>query len=656
MYETLRAVQEASSGRLDEGLAALRELAERFPLAAFQLVEVLERKLGPADAIDEADRQAAHWRDPLMSLLLVDLLQRYDRDGEAADRIKTVLGDDTFPDDVRLSLCRWYVVHKAQQDDLTEAVAAARRGLEIAEDPELAWNLIKALRQQGLIIQAFEALDRHRPDPIKPDEMRLWVELHLGRPIASRDAQIMLDLVQRLPRGEIRSTLISLLVREVLLTPTGVAPSYSSHIRDAVGELRDELERWPSPGLSVIDNDADVRKMLEREQVDPNVYQRLVQDVRQGRYPVAEIGKLVDRSYGAALLHRAAGCLVAVDLQPGLRSAGEAAAEVALHAKTCVVDLSAIYLLDRLRNADRLLIRSAVRDAEITAGTVMDCARTREDMRGQGLATYTAALREDGTVERTTLTPLQREQLRERSELLESTASSFTLRRPQTHANAVDETLDLAIESQLTLWCDDSALRQLARGRGIQTFGTIDLVSVLGRQGIAVDIPNVLHRLAADYVVDLPLNADDIIALAIGREWEPGPAHAAVSRAGWWQHHQNDWKEEWLTIATAARGSGADALTTMTRAALTGALSQIGGGFETQRYQEIVVLALVACHLANSSAPDRFLALLGELAAPTVPPRPGYVVTALDRELQSRSLGEPFLTAHDLLPGVEPVA
>jgi hypothetical protein len=202
------------------------------------------------------------------------------------------------------------------------------------------------------------------------------------------------------------------------------------------------------------------------------------------------------------------------------------------------------------------------------------------------------------------------------------------------------------------------ALRQQARLRSVPTFSLLDLVTELTSQGTPLSLRSVLRQLASHYVVDLPLDADDIVAIAAASDWRPGPAHTALARPAWWQAQDADWSGTWLTVATEARKHSAVAFLDITKAALTGALNSVTSGYRTMRYQELLVISLTACHLADTIAP---LGLLDHLATFTlaafpghvVAPHPQFVLRALERELIQRSIAHPQERAHEILPGID---
>jgi hypothetical protein len=365
---------------------------------------------------------------------------------------------------------------------------------------------------------------------------------------------------------------------------------------------------------------------------------------------MADIARFAGRPYGTVLLHRPAGVLPAADLAPGLRGAGQQAARRAIAAATCAADLSSLHLLGLLSDDDRLRIRSALPSLIVARAAVDDALLTRDHARGTEAATYTASLAADGTIERTVLTTIEQALLRGQAETLEKMTASADVRYPRAPGDAAASALALAAAHELALWCDDVHLVQKARAAGIAAFSLLDLLTVLSTDGTAFDLQATCRRLASQYVADLPLTADDIAALATGSEWLPGPGHTALARPGWWRHHDSDWTGAWLQIATQARGHSAGALTAITQAALTGAIQHVRPSLRTQRYQQIVVLALLACHNARQAPPDGLLGKLAERAPPGLPPRPPYVLMALISELRQRAVPDAEHAARRLLP------
>jgi hypothetical protein len=653
-YEMLKAIYRTRSGDTVIGIARLRELATSSAHAAWELVENLEDVEGPDSAIEEATRQLLRWSVPGLRLKLLDLLGKYGHDERAAELIEHAISDDSLPVDVRLGLANWYVARKGSQGKFAEAAGFAAKSLEIGEDSDLAWNLVKSLHNDGKAVAAREALARHRPEPVSDDEMRLWMQLHLGVPLAPDDARTMAGIAQRRPDGQFRDAIIGLLVREVLLTRPEPGAQFPADVVDAVRQLQEQAENRPGSMTRLASDDDDsLRAALEATQPDPATYRALLTQAQAGRASLADIARFADRPYAAVLLHRPAGIIPAIDLAPGLRRAGEDAAEQAMQAGTCVADLSALHLLGLIGEDDRLRVRAAIPEMIAAHASVGDATLTRDQMRGLAIATYTASLRPDGTVDRTALTPVEQAALREQSEALETLAASLESRSPASRMDAAADTIAVARETRLALWCDDIALRQKARQAGVAAFSFLDLITALQRQGATFDQPALLRRLAAEYVIDLPLSADDITAVAAAGNWNRGPVHTALARPEWWRYQGDNWISTWLHIAAEARRHSAEAFLDITKAALFGSTAYVSPGQRTKRYQELVVLALIACHNTGGQPPGNLLPELVKDAGPGLAPRPRYVFMALMAELEKRSVQNAVEVAQNLLPGID---
>ena len=181
----------------------------------------------------------------------------------------------------------------------------------------------------------------------------------------------------------------------------------------------------------------------------------------------------------------------------------------------------------------------------------------------------------------------------------------------------------------------------------------MDLLAELSQDAVGREAA--WRALAGQYVTDLPIGAGTITAL-VG-DWQPGPAHTAIARPGWWQYHAASWAGEWLAIAAAAAGSGDPGnLTHLTLAALTGALQAVPPGLRTQRYQQLAAVTLIACHDARAQPPPVLLAAMADYAGPSVAARPEYVLGELIIRLRARAgTLDPVGIATTLLPGIPPV-
>jgi hypothetical protein len=294
----------------------------------------------------------------------------------------------------------------------------------------------------------------------------------------------MIGIAERQPDGDVRDATIGLLVREVIFTSPEPGSPFPSDVTDAVTRLREQAESRPGSLLRLAgDDDQTLRAALVVTQPDPVAYQALVREVHQDHKGQADLARFARQPYAAVLLHRPAGIIPATDLRTGLRHAGESVARQAIQDRGCAVDLSSLHLLGLLAEDDRLLIRAALPDMTIARSAVTDAVLTRDKLRALGVATYTAALRHDDSIEKTTLTPAQHAALRDQAAALEASASSTEIRTPAAPQDAPADTIAIAREDGLPLWCDDIALRQQARLRGVPAFSLLDLITELTRQG-----------------------------------------------------------------------------------------------------------------------------------------------------------------------------
>ena len=333
-----------------------------------------------------------------------------------------------------------------------------------------------------------------------------------------------------------------------------------------------------------------------------------------------------------------------------MRTVGEKAARQALEAGACAADLSSLHLLGLLEDDDRLRIRSALPSLTVARSAIDDSLLTRDHVRNLSAATYTASLAPDGTIDRTAITTTEQALLRTRAEALETITAAAQARRPSAPVAAAADTIAVARENQLLLWCDDIALRQKAPHRG--------------RRDVQLARPH--HRASSRR--DRLQPAGDLPAPR-----RPVRGRPAVERR---RHHRAGRRRRLAArprphgarpaglvappragelpgsrSPTQARSHSADALTTITKAALTGALQHVSPGYVTQRYQQIAVLAVIACHDAGQPTPPGLLYELARGADPARVPQPPYVLAAVTSALSERGVPNPEETAMRLLPG-----
>jgi hypothetical protein len=632
----LRAIHLARSGHRQDGISQLRALAGRTVLAAIELVDLTAQDIGTSEAVAECARQRERWPHPGLSQRHASLLDRAGWHDEAAQLIETVITDQSVPQADRMRLSDWLARRKAAAGDFAAAERAARAGLAIGPDPQLAWTLIRVLLGTGRVTAAREALARHQPDPQTGEEIRLWFELHLAVPLTADDARTLAGLAASHPDVLPPPAVLPLLHREAALSAQDGQP-YPPDVTAASASLAAQEPPAAPPAP-------------QQAAAGPEAVQAVITRVQTGLAAQADIAAAAGIPYGAVLLHRHAGILPAADMSPAMRTAGEAAATAALDQGACVADLSAVHTLQLMPARARAAAGQYLPGLSVSRDAVRDAVRTRDHVRDLAAAAITGGA--DPAQPAIDLADLAL--LTSRAQHLETASSEIARPVPATrNTPAADAGIAAAAELGLTLWCDDNVLRQRARGRGIPSFSVLDLTTVLRRRGAGIEPEDELARhLASHGIADLPLTADSLIRLAAGHDWDPGPAHAALARPGWWSIHDSDWRALWHQIAAAARAHSPAALTVITRAALTGALEHVRPGLQVQRYQQLAAISVAACHTARQPVPDQFLAGLAGGTPAQLVPRPEHILRSVIAELSGQGAPDPAAVAIALLPEV----
>jgi hypothetical protein len=645
---TLRAVHLARSGHRSEGLARLRDIATRTVLAAIDLVDLTDQDLGIAAAIAECQRQRERWRHhPGLSQRHATLLERAGRGDEAANLVESLISDQAIPADDRIRIADWLAGRKAAAGDFDGAEHAARDGLAIGVSTPLAWTLIRVLLGAGRITPARKALARHRPAPETGDEARLWFELHLAVPLTTDNARTLLDLAARYPAALPPANALLVLHREALLAGRAGEP-YPPDLLTSIDGLAagHDLGQKTSAAIQAARHAAMLGIAADE------TVQAVIARVQEGRAAQADIAAMAGVPYGVVLLHRDAGVWPAADLAPALRAAGETAATAALDHGGCVADLSAVHTLNLLPGQARAAVRERLPGLAVSRDAVRDAVFTRDHIRSLGAADFTVTAGPGRPPQPAAIDPADLDLLTRQALHLETVAGDLARPVPATRETAAaDASIAAAAELGLALWCDDNVLRQRARSRGVPSFSVLDLTTVLRRRDASISTEDDLARHLADLgVADMPLTGPALIALAVGHCWEPGPAHAALARPGWWASHDTDWGPLWHELAAAAIARSPAALIAITRAALTGATLAVPPGRHTQRYQQLAATAIAACHTAGQPVPAGFLTALAHGAPVSIVPRPEHIRAAVAAELGSRGIPHPEAVAVTLLP------
>lgn len=280
--------------------------------------------------------------------------------------------------------------------------------------------------------------------------------------------------------------------------------------------------------------------MLKDHATEDPAIKDLRERVGRGELPLGFVVELTSRTYVEACIKTGAG-LVFSHMPPAAET-GQAAGAAALGSRV-VVDASAASTLSLLEPAivDKLVgaflaletTDSAYRDA-LGAQQSLNMRSTMtlgwDEKQGRPLITETSEEEADALARRADrvvdlLARSERRGWPGLKRFAEFSGDGIWL-----------SSLDLAMSEQRAFWCDDRSLRQMAASEGAQTFGTVDLLSVLEAAGLLDHDLGVAARasLVAGYHVDLDFDADVLTLAAELDSWMPKGAAAALARTHSW--------------------------------------------------------------------------------------------------------------------------
>ena len=641
-YQLAEAVATAALGDPDGAVPTLRALAQDRVVAAMQLIMVLDRHHGGAAAAQEWRLQYARWQDPMLAEVLPAAAWTAG-DADTPSLVADLLTDPRPSTETRARLRRQLVHHLGGRGEWDRIIRVSRAGLQEHRDDYLVWNLTQALYTTHDAPGARRVLGQYCPSPDTEQQARLWAQLHLGVDLSDQDAATAADLAEQF--GDVPGLVAGL---------TGLLR------REQHRRRHDQAPTWPQPLLDRIEaltaatyGGADPDTIAENtviEQLGRIGYQPLEElrrQVQQGREPLAALASLVHGPYGKQLLLRTAGMTVATDPEPGIAAAGAATARQALREGRVVMDQSALYL-QRLLGREGELLRMRFAEVHIPGSAADDAVRTRDSVWATTATDVVFGIY-NGQPRREQIPAERRATIRAQAADLEAITTRLSCHDVAPSRGPAHDGVTLAHRLGLALYADDVALRQIARARGVPTFGTTDLIAAV--ELTADQTSQMNRRLAAEHVVDLPLNGDDLAHLELDGDWR-GAGLLNISRSQWWKRAGAAGMDTWRSVALQAARVSGDNLVHVTTYALHGSLQDCPPGQRTRQYQQIVVAALDSLHEGGMPTPRNYLARLAEKTADGIAPEPYFVLQALATTMRQRGVHEPWAAAAITLPGL----
>ncbi|WBC01131.1 hypothetical protein [Micromonospora sp. WMMA1976] len=559
LKDTLRLAQALGLGgepsSRDQVIGQLRLMKQSEPYAAVKLADLIRQTEGPAAAAAELSEAADRFNDQFFRLLAASLLYEARLYEAAASAVNEALAKapKEWPGRRRALM----TLTNSSQALGNWAEAATHAGQLLSIDPNnerAAWAQAQALWNDDKAHQAWASLRANFSDS--------------PRPATQQEGLLLLRLTRQFgERRDVISSAVELIrshqddddfVANVLLISympfpgnDDVEPIDESPEQAQLNQIFQAFSStFPQhPALTTISGDEDqlltqIKEMMKRgAEVRAEVAKRVLED----EWPLGALAIVSRKHYAYAILARGAGHHYLCSSAAAERTASREAARRALdpnNATRLLLDASAIHTLSGLSEGVAAVLRGSLPSQHIASAALYDIRATRHDlaMPAAGYLNYDVASDElvysEPDVEEVN-------RLRARISAMVAIAESLS-RLPTTPLTDTSSdgrrsepwlgNVDVAVRGGYVFWCDDAVLRQLARSKGVPTFGTVEVAEeLLGRGRLTRDQwSDLLISLVSDYAVDLPVTADVLRTVAARDNWLPKAAAFALSRLETW--------------------------------------------------------------------------------------------------------------------------
>lgn len=610
----------------DDALGRLRVLAVTELPAAQRLVHALMEFEREREAVEACELAFARFREPAFQVQRAILLSR-SGDLRAPAALQDALPLATNSGDY-LTLASKLAVIRADAGDLAAAEHLLVEALSRFDSPpaHAVWNVVRVQLEQAASSRAAATISRYEPATRTPEEAALWLQTMSTVPwdsiVVSR-AIALADQFQDEPK------LATALLSHVVTATRGVGnPSEATEDGEyedndvfankpvddrptVAGELHrraiEALERQIKvhgdlTGARLLRADSPEEVLDEligvlRESATPDLGD-LLEMIAQARVPAGMLALPLAKTYTEVLVHRAAGQLVSIPLDDNEHGLDLSAARESRGSRV-VIDLSSLLVLGTLDDVDSIIGQYG--PLLTTREAQNDVLRAAVSI--QGLAASPGSIGWDSATGRPWMsehTDTQYRLVRERTAMIENLAHRTTVRTQRgavfprevnvriAHSPWV-VAIELAAHENVALWCDDLAVRRLARSVNVPTFSTMAVVEMFTEDALTQSTPSdvvdqilavradIAARMLAEYIVDVPVTTDQLIEQARSENWTPvGAAALTLSRPGWWRWH-SDPVADLLCVYEAVREHNPDSLPQWQFAAMLGAARGLPG-------------------------------------------------------------------------------
>ncbi|GAA4584827.1 hypothetical protein GCM10023194_25720 [Planotetraspora phitsanulokensis] len=588
----LHARADIAAGRPAAGLTRLRHLASRSLPGTMALIQSLVELGRHTEAVQACDRGASRFGATEFLLRALYILERADDHAQWRERALLLMSRSSLPRGLRDSLRRKLVQDAFVRNDWIAVEQHAVAGIADSDVPgapgqagmldastrtgplppelvDYAWSLIGArwnARHPDLASRAHRALG---PPVLTNAQARLKAALLRRDGWSSETVEGLLDLMEQFPEdGDFTGQVLGMILVATGRPPRGDAEAESTAafvLPPEVGVrfntvLQAYVDRNPHGVLRPADPHELVNPDVLKAQLEPAAlaYRTVRDHVMAGVVPVGVLASQVNQPYALALLQRAGGCTPAAETDPE-RFDNEVACVGSALDGVVVIDASTL-LVATMTVAGFADLRARFASVQLPAACHDDIVMASLGVERLLASSMTIAFEPGSGLLRSTLTPEERDFLTRRADDLLQAAGLTDIVQVADLAMVTDLMTDgidsdivaqgpaftmhgegpwlapiqLALESDATLWTDDVIVRGVASSAGIPTFGTLALLHTLYEDGLPDTTEEDHRRFVGEYVVDLPLRGDILKEQAQADGWLPRAAAIPFARPTAW--------------------------------------------------------------------------------------------------------------------------
>jgi tetratricopeptide (TPR) repeat protein len=521
----IRAVAAASSGSVDAAIQELRALESMDFNSTTALVNAYVQAGNVGAAVDVLREASQTLSEPRLRIEAAVLLWQEDQRDEARAQLEELLVDSGSNEDLRLASLAILGQWAADQGQWARAQERFQEFLALKpNDSNARWAVILAMLRQGLISDASRVYNSSPVEQkiIYPDHARAWmaVKTHEVQVDFVKLVEEIIEVAGRFPDNE---DVQAEAIFAVLSPSSREEPPLPSPVQARFNDLCDRFFRsWPDSSRlrrystnDIADFVSQMEDLVRPTQQEKVLRREIADRLAKNTLPWAFLSVMTGRSYSEVVIVRGAGVLPAQHIDTVEQQLCVEAAQAALN-KEVVVDISAASVITELGDLTNLLIGQFER-LIVSEGERLDAVRAVEFLRNRSTSTwvydelndrgrladipaevadlhYNKAVKLVDIIRRCRVVSVKLDP--PLTELKELASSSW--------ASAVQ----CAAQNSAIFWCDDVALRAVARSIGVAAFSTPSLLQVLfERQVLSAaqresGIRTLIKAMVGDFLLD----------------------------------------------------------------------------------------------------------------------------------------------------------